>query len=194
MNAILGSFQTNPMLGQAFPFPFYNKKSFISFLFLNKIKRKSEKKHFFRRKARRKRRRISSCLAEELEADIDIESAVPEFKALSKTRVDHGKALIFQWNKPHSLVPSRFNSRTRCEMIPNLFQNHHPSPITFHIPLQFHCLGQSPLERHSSFRGKWAGSGRSFTAGMGSGPTRSTPPLIRVFGLDSSLLNLENER
>lgn len=51
-----------------------------------------EKKDFFRRKARRKRRRISSCLAEELEADI--ESAVPEFKTLSKTRVDHRKAFL----------------------------------------------------------------------------------------------------
>jgi len=81
--------------------------------------------------------------------------------------------------------PSRFNSRTSCgyrsscEMIPNLFHNHHPSPITFHIPLPFHCLGQSPNERHSSLSGLNAGSGRSLTAGMGSGPTRSTPPRIR---------------
>ncbi|OWM62567.1 hypothetical protein CDL15_Pgr000049 [Punica granatum] len=41
-----------------------------------------------------------------------------------------------------SLLPSRLNSRarckyrSRCEMIPNRFHNHHTSPITFHIPLQ----------------------------------------------------------
>lgn len=54
-----------------------------------------EKKTFQKKqiRARRKRRRISSCLAEVV---VDQQSAVPEFKTLPKTRVDHRKALIFQ--------------------------------------------------------------------------------------------------
>lgn len=52
------------------------------------------KKYFYGIRARRKRRRISSCLAEELEADI--QSAVPEFKTPPKTSVGHREALIFQ--------------------------------------------------------------------------------------------------
>lgn len=44
------------------------------------------------------------------------------------------------------------NCRSRCEMIPNLFHNHHPSPITFHIPLQFHCLSLTLKLMHSTRR------------------------------------------
>lgn len=55
------------------------------------------KKNFYGIRARRKRRRISSCLAEELEADI--QSAVPEQSSrrrLKKTSLGHREALIFQ--------------------------------------------------------------------------------------------------
>lgn len=55
---------------------------------------KAKKKYFYGIRARRKRRRISSCLAEELEADI--QSAVPEFKTPPKTSVGHREAFIFQ--------------------------------------------------------------------------------------------------
>jgi len=58
---------------------------------------------------------------------------------------------------------------------------HHQSHSTSHFKL---IDSSGPLERHSSFRGRWAGSGRTLTAGMGSDPTRSTPPRIRIFGLD----------
>ncbi|KAJ6676880.1 hypothetical protein OIU85_010094 [Salix viminalis] len=64
----------------------------------------------------------------------------------------------------------------------NLFHNHHPSPITFHIPLQtFRFLG--PLERHSNFRGRVSRVKKECRL-LGSDPIRSTPPRIRVFGLD----------
>lgn len=53
-----------------------------------------KKKYFYGIRARRKRRRISSCLAEELEADI--QSAVPEFKTPPKTSVGHREAFCFQ--------------------------------------------------------------------------------------------------
>lgn len=90
-----------------------------------------------------KRRRISSCLAEELEADI--QNVVPEFELLTppKTSVGHREAGIsFSMKQSPSLVLSRLNSRARCEMISNRFHNHHPSAITFHIPLQtFRFLG-----------------------------------------------------
>ena len=57
----VGCFKKNPIfLGQALP------------------AEPKAKNTFFGIRARRKRRRISSCLAEELEADI--QSVVPEFK------------------------------------------------------------------------------------------------------------------
>jgi len=66
----------------------------MNWLFSNKSNQPAAegKKHFYGIRARRKRRRISSCLAEELEADI--QSVVPEL--LTPPKTGHREALIFQ--------------------------------------------------------------------------------------------------